>query len=101
MGTRKDGPFIAVNCAALPRELVESELFGVEKGGYTGADKSRAGRFERAHGGTLFLDELGELNERAQAKLLRAIQTGEFERVGGTEKLRLMCASLLRPMPIY
>jgi len=87
MGQRKDGPFIAVNCAALPRDLVESELFGVEKGGFTGADKSRPGRFERANGGTLFLDELGELNERAQAKLLRAIQTGEFERVGGTEKI--------------
>ncbi|MEN9433997.1 MAG: hypothetical protein RLZZ422_1586 [Pseudomonadota bacterium] len=89
MGARKEEPFIAVNCAALPRELVESELFGVEKGGYTGADKSRAGRFERAHKGTLFLDELGELNERAQAKLLRAIQTGEFERVGGTEKIKV------------
>jgi transcriptional regulator with PAS, ATPase and Fis domain len=89
LGKRKDGPFIAVNCAALPRDLVESELFGVEKGGYTGADKARAGRFERAHGGTLFLDELGELNERAQAKLLRAIQTGEFERVGGTEKIKV------------
>ena len=89
MGKRRNGPFIAVNCAALPRELVESELFGVEKGGYTGADKSRPGRFERAHGGTLFLDELGELNARAQAKLLRAIQTGEFERVGGTEKIKV------------
>ncbi|MEB4590880.1 sigma 54-interacting transcriptional regulator [Candidatus Thiothrix sp. Deng01] len=89
MGKRRDGPFIAVNCAALPRELVESELFGVEKGGYTGADKSRPGRFERADGGTLFLDELGELNARAQAKLLRAIQTGEFERVGGTQKIRV------------
>lgn len=87
IGQRKDGPFIAVNCAALPRDLVESELFGVEKGGFTGADKSRPGRFERANGGTLFLDELGELGERAQAKLLRAIQTGEFERVGGTEKI--------------
>lgn len=89
LGKRRDGPFIAVNCAALPRDLVESELFGVEKGGYTGADKSRPGRFERAHGGSLFLDELGELNERAQAKLLRAIQTGEFERVGGTEKIKV------------
>ncbi len=89
LGKRHDGPFIAVNCAALPRDLVESELFGVEKGGYTGADKSRPGRFERANGGTLFLDELGELNARAQAKLLRAIQTGEFERVGGTEKIKV------------
>ena len=89
IGKRRNGPFIAVNCAALPRDLVESELFGVEKGGYTGADKSRPGRFERANGGTLFLDELGELNLRAQAKLLRAIQTGEFERVGGTEKIKV------------
>lgn len=89
LGARHDGPFIAVNCAALPRDLVESELFGVEKGGYTGADKSRPGRFERASGGTLFLDELGELNSRAQAKLLRAIQTGEIERVGGTETLKV------------
>ena len=89
MGARNDAPFIAVNCAALPRELVESELFGVEKGGYTGADKSRPGRFERANGGTLFLDELGELDAPAQAKLLRAIQTGEFERVGGTEKIKV------------
>lgn len=89
MGSRRHGPFIAVNCAALPRDLVESELFGVEKGGYTGADKSRAGRFERANGGTLFLDELGELSEHAQAKLLRVIQTGEFERIGGTEKIKV------------
>lgn len=89
MGKRRKGPFIAINCAALPKDLVESELFGVEKGGYTGADKSRAGRFERAHGGSLFLDELGELNLAAQAKLLRVIQTGEFERVGGTEKIKV------------
>ena len=89
MGKRQQGPFIAVNCAALPRDLIESELFGVEKGGYTGADKSRAGRFERANGGTLFLDELGELSEQAQAKLLRVIQTGEFERIGGTEKIKV------------
>jgi transcriptional regulator with PAS, ATPase and Fis domain len=89
MGKRRKGPFIAINCAALPKDLVESEIFGVEKGGYTGADKSRAGRFERAHGGTLFLDELGELNLAAQAKLLRVIQTGEFERVGGTEKIKV------------
>ena len=85
MGGRSQEPFIAVNCAALPNELIESELFGVEKGAYTGADKSRSGRFERAHGGTLFLDELGELSSEAQAKLLRVIQTGELERVGGTK----------------
>lgn len=89
MGARKENPFIAVNCAALPRDLIESELFGVEKGGFTGADKSRSGRFERANGGTLFLDELGELSERAQAKLLRVIQTGELERVGGEKKIKV------------
>ncbi|MCB1757871.1 MAG: sigma 54-interacting transcriptional regulator, partial [Gammaproteobacteria bacterium] len=96
-GARRDGPFVAVNCAALPRELVESELFGVEKGAYTGADKARAGRFEVADGGTLFLDELGELNERAQAKLLRVLQTGTFERVGSTRtvsvNVRLIAAT--------
>ena len=96
-GSRADGPFVAVNCAALPRELVESELFGVEKGAYTGADKARAGRFEVADGGTLFLDELGELNERAQAKLLRVLQTGTFERVGSTKtvsvNVRLIAAT--------
>jgi transcriptional regulator with PAS, ATPase and Fis domain len=89
MGPRKDRPFVAINCAALPRDLVESELFGVEKGGYTSADKSRAGRFERADGGTLFLDELGELDRQAQAKLLRVIQTGEVERVGGNKVIKV------------
>jgi len=82
---RKDGPCISVNCAAIPSELVESELFGVEKGAFTGAITSRPGRFERAHGGTLFLDEIGSLPLAAQGKLLRAIQEGEIERVGGTE----------------
>ncbi|WP_277815006.1 sigma-54-dependent Fis family transcriptional regulator [Vreelandella salicampi] len=80
---RVDGPFIAVNCAAIPPELIESELFGVEKGAYTGAVQSRMGRFERANGGTLFLDELAELSPRAQAALLRALQEGQIERVGG------------------
>ncbi|MFK5950455.1 MAG: sigma 54-interacting transcriptional regulator [Methylococcales bacterium] len=84
IGNRKNKPFIAVNCASIPSELVESELFGVEKGAFTGADKMRKGRFERANGGTIFLDELGELNLESQAKLLRVIQTGELERVGGT-----------------
>lgn len=79
---RAAGPFVAVNCAAIPEELIESELFGVEKGAFTGANKSRPGRFERAHGGTLFLDEVGELSASAQAKLLRVLQEGEFERVG-------------------
>lgn len=88
-GQKKDASFIAVNCAALPSELIESELFGVEKGAYTGADKQRKGRFERADGGTLFLDELGELSAQAQAKLLRVLQTGEFERVGGTKTIKV------------
>jgi DNA-binding NtrC family response regulator len=81
-GPRAPQPFVAVNCAAVPPELVESELFGVEKGAYTGAAASRPGRFERAHGGTLFLDEIGDLPVAAQAKLLRVLQEGELERLG-------------------
>lgn len=79
------GPFVAVNCAALPAELIEAELFGVERGGYTGAVTSRPGRFERAEGGTLFLDEISSLSVSSQGKLLRALQQREVERVGGTE----------------
>ena len=82
MGPRRAQPFVAVNCAAIPQELVESELFGVEKGAYTGAQVSRPGRFERADGGTLFLDEIGDLPLSAQSKLLRVLQDGEFERLG-------------------
>lgn len=82
MSARKEGPFVAVNCAAIPPELIESELFGVEKGAFTGATQSRKGRFERANGGTIFLDEVIELSPRAQAALLRVIQEGELERVG-------------------
>lgn len=81
---RRDKPFVAVNCGALPESLIESELFGVVRGGYTGAVTSRPGRFERAEGGTLFLDEIGTLSLSAQAKLLRALQEGEIERVGDT-----------------
>ncbi len=84
---RKDQPFIAVNCAAIPETLIESELFGVERGAYTGASVSRPGRFERASGGTLFLDEIGTLSLVAQGKLLRALQEGEVERVGGTRSI--------------
>ena len=84
LSPRADKPFIAVNCAALPADLIEAELFGVEKGAYTGADQSRAGRFERADGGTLFLDELGEMPLAVQAKLLRVLQDGIIERLGGT-----------------
>ena len=79
---RAKGPFVAVNCAALPAELIEAELFGVEKGAFTGAHAARAGRFERADGGTLFLDEVGDLPMAAQAKLLRVLQDGEIERLG-------------------
>jgi transcriptional regulator with GAF, ATPase, and Fis domain len=82
LSSRADKPFVAVNCAALPAELIESELFGVEKGAYTGAHAARAGRFERADGGTLLLDEVGEMPMAAQTKLLRVLQEGEIERVG-------------------
>ena len=81
---RKRQPFVAVNCACIPPDLIESELFGVEKGAFTGATQSRMGKFERAHGGTIFLDEVIELSPRAQAALLRMLQEGEFERVGDT-----------------
>ncbi|MBI1453262.1 sigma 54-interacting transcriptional regulator [Acinetobacter sp. FL51] len=82
---RADKPFVAVNCGALPNELIESELFGIEKGAFTGAQSSRAGRFERADGGTLFLDEVGELSMAAQTRLLRALQSGDIDRLGSTE----------------
>ena len=80
---RADGPFVRVNCAAIPRELIESEMFGHERGSFTGASDRRTGRFELADGGTLFLDEVGDLGVEAQAKLLRALEGGEVERVGG------------------
>ena len=86
---RQDKPFIAINCAAIPETLVEAELFGVERGAYTGATHSRAGRFELAHEGTLFLDEIATLSLVAQGKLLRALQEGEFERVGSTRTQRV------------
>ena len=86
---RKDAPFVKLNCAAIPSELIESELFGHEKGAFTGATKERPGKFELAHGGTLFLDEIGDLAVSAQAKVLRALQEGEIERVGGSETLRV------------
>ncbi|MFO0957567.1 MAG: sigma-54 dependent transcriptional regulator [Isosphaeraceae bacterium] len=84
----RTGPLVAVNCAALPEQLLESELFGHERGAFTGADRQKKGRFELAHGGTLFLDEIGDLPIAMQAKLLRVLQDGTFERVGGTETLR-------------
>ena len=82
---RKDGHFVPVNCAALSENLLESELFGHEKGAFTGADKQRKGRFEQADGGTIFIDEVGEISVSAQVKLLRVLQEREFERVGGNE----------------
>lgn len=92
-----DGPFVAVNCAALPESLLESELFGHEKGSFTGATSTRIGRFEAASNGTLFLDEIGEMSLSAQGRLLRAIQEKEIQRVGGAESLkvsvRLVCAT--------
>ncbi len=86
---RTKGPFIKVNCAALPETLMESELFGHEKGAFTGATQRRTGKFERAHGGTLFLDEIGTLNLSAQAKILRVLQEKELERVGGDDTIKV------------
>lgn len=86
---RIDKPFVKVNCAALPESIIESELFGHEKGAYTGAVSSRKGRFELADGGTIFLDEIGELSAMTQVKLLRVLQEREIERVGGTETIKI------------
>lgn len=86
---RRDQPFVALNCAALAPTLLESELFGHEKGAFTGATSRRIGRFEKAHKGTLFLDEVGEIDPSVQVKLLRVLETGEFERVGGTETVKV------------
>ncbi len=89
LSARRDAPFVAVNCAALPEDLVESELFGVEKGAFTGAHASRAGKFERADGGTIFLDEIGDMPLPAQSKLLRVLQEGEIERLGDERTRRI------------
>jgi DNA-binding NtrC family response regulator len=93
----KDGPFVAVNCGALPGELIEAELFGAEAGAYTGAAKAREGRFESADGGTLFLDEIGNLSASGQMKLLRVLETGRFERLGSNRtreaKVRVLSAT--------
>jgi len=86
---RRDKPFVTVNCAAIPRELIESELFGYEKGAFTGASSRRIGRFEEAEGGTVFLDEIGELELSLQAKLLRVLQEREIERLGSNKKVRV------------
>lgn len=87
LGDRKDGPFVAVHTAAIADTLLESELFGHERGSFTGADKRRIGRFEQAHGGTIFLDEIGEISALTQVKLLRVLQDRTFERVGGNESV--------------
>ncbi len=85
---RADKPFLAINCAAIPEALLESELFGHEKGAFTGADRQRVGKFEQADGGTLFLDEIGDMSAATQAKVLRLLQEQQFERVGGNQTIR-------------
>lgn len=89
LSPRAQGPWVAVNAAALPESILEAELFGVEKGAFTGAVSRKEGRFERAHGGTLFLDEVGEMSASAQVKLLRVLQEGEIERLGGTHTVKV------------
>jgi two-component system nitrogen regulation response regulator GlnG len=86
---RNQGPFLAINCAAIPETLLESELFGHEKGAFTGADRQRIGKFEQCHRGTIFLDEVGDMPPATQAKMLRLLQDGQFQRVGGNETLKV------------
>jgi two-component system nitrogen regulation response regulator GlnG len=97
LGLRKSKPFVAVNMAAIPRELIESELFGHEKGAFTGAANRKAGKFEMAEGGTLFLDEIGDMPLEAQTRLLRVLQQGEYTPIGGSRTLRtdvrIICAT--------
>lgn len=94
---RREGPFVALNCAAIPRDLIESELFGHQKGAFTGAQQAREGAAEQAHGGTLFLDEIGEMNLELQSKLLRFLQTGVVKRLGANQErqvdVRFLCAT--------
>lgn len=87
LSSRKKGPFVSLNCAAIPEELIESELFGHERGSFTGAIEKKIGKFEAANGGVLFLDEIGEMSLKTQAKLLRAIETGEIERIGSNKPI--------------
>ena len=89
LSPRKHNPFIAVNCGAIPEGTIDSELFGHEKGAFTGAAQQRKGRFELAHGGTIFLDEIGDMSRSLQAKLLRFLEDGSFSRVGGNEELKV------------
>ena len=86
---RSGGPFVALNMAAIPKELVEAELFGHERGAFTGASQRRVGRFEQAHGGTLFLDEIGDMQSESQTRLLRVLSEGEFHRVGGSDPIKV------------
>src|SRR6202163_3280377 len=87
-GPRAKAPFLALNCSAIPENLLESELFGHEKGAYTGAERRRIGKFEQCHGGTLFLDEVGDMPLSLQAKILRLLQEQSFERIGGSETIQ-------------
>lgn len=89
LSPRKSKPFVKVNCAAIPEELIESELFGAVKGAYTGSVADRDGKFSQAHSGTIFLDEIGDMSLKVQAKVLRALQEGEFEKVGGTKTIKV------------
>lgn len=89
LSPRADGPFVPINCAAIPESILESELFGYERGAFTGAERRREGRFERAHRGTVFLDEVGEMSPSVQVKLLRVLQEGEFERLGGGQPVKV------------
>ncbi|MQA92008.1 MAG: AAA domain-containing protein [Gemmatimonas sp.] len=104
LSPRAGGPFVAVNCAAIPEDLLESELFGHERGAFTGAVARKMGRFERAHGGTLFLDEIGDMSLVLQAKILRALQEREVERVGGEERIAIdvrVVAATHRDLPAF
>jgi len=100
-GKRKKGPFVAINMAAIPRDLIESELFGHEKGAFTGANQRSAGRFEQAEGGTLFLDEIGDMPMEAQTRLLRVLQQGNIRRSAAACPSRQMSASSPRPIRIW
>ena len=99
----RNGPFIALNCGALPSELIEAELFGAEAGAYTGANKPREGKFEAADGGTLFLDEIGTLPLASQVKLLRVLETGRFQRLGSNRErsVKVRIVSAANPRRLY
>ena len=98
---RAAGPFVTFNCAAVPAELIESELFGHEKGSFTGAAGRHIGKFEQAHQGTIFLDEIGDMPLNMQAKLLRVLEENEVERIGGDKTVRVMYAFWSRPIATW